>query len=234
MEHTKRMLSSGYIVAQDQVKLELSVFHAGNRRDCVVLFTVNFRKNKRSLICVCPPLFKKLVGKKADFFRISSVQTDYAHRPLYNSAVNVIKPCDREFFFNRSFRHRELVVSTLKMVMGKNRAANNRQVGVASDYVVRKKLYKVKKIAESFRADFHRLMLVAKDNAVLVVIDIRRILKPEHSSVQLNRNDSVGLARGMVYASCIAFVFLAQKTGWITALLCVACGCDCLWVFFRL
>ena len=57
-------------------------------------------------------------------------------------------------------------------------------------------------------------------NAVLVVVNVRRILEKPVALVDGHRNDAVVLSRRMVDASCVSLVFLAQEAFRIAALLC--------------
>ena len=76
-------------------------------------------------------------------------------------------------------------------------------------------------------------MLFIKNNAVLVVVDIRRILEPPVFSSQLEGNHPVVLSCGMIYAACISLVFPAEEAAWIACGFDIFCGGNCLGVFFR-
>ena len=81
-------------------------------------------------------------------------------------------------------------------------------------------LHKIKQLSEGSALDLHRGMVRVEYDAVLVVVNIRRILEKPVALVDGHRNDAVVLSRRMVDTSCISFVLLAQKAFRIAALLC--------------
>ena len=92
----------------------------------------------------------------------------------------------------------------------------------------------IKETLKSFFGNEHRAVLKIEDNAVLVVVNIRRILEAPCFTGKRNRNDSVIFARGMIYPARIADIFLAQKALWIARLFHELGSGDCLGVFFGL
>ena len=81
-------------------------------------------------------------------------------------------------------------------------------------------LHKIKQLSEGSALDLHRGMVRVEYDAVLVVVNIRRILEEPVTLVDGHRNDAVVLSRRMVDASCVSLVFLAQEAFRIAALLC--------------
>ena len=77
-------------------------------------------------------------------------------------------------------------------------------------------------------------MLLVKDNTVLIVIYIWRILKSPLLSLDRERHDTVRLSCRMIQSSGVAFIFPAQQTLWICGLLCILCSSDRLWILLRL
>ena len=55
-------------------------------------------------------------------------------------------------------------------------------------------------------------MIAVQDDAVLVVVGIGRVLEEPRCSAQIERNEAVRLARGMIRPSCIALVLTAEQT----------------------
>ena len=74
-------------------------------------------------------------------------------------------------------------------------------------------------------------MLSVKYDAVLIVVNVRRILESPLAVVDRDRHDPVIFTGRMVDATCVSFVFYAELTFWICACLCIFCGCDCFWIF---
>ena len=81
-------------------------------------------------------------------------------------------------------------------------------------------LHKIKQLSEGSALDLHRGMVRVEYDAVLVVVNVRRILEEPVTLVDGYRNDAVVLSRRMVDASCVSLVFLAQEAFRIAALLC--------------
>ena len=77
-------------------------------------------------------------------------------------------------------------------------------------------------------------MLHIQYDAVLVVIDIGRILQAPAVSVQLQRDDAQILAGGMIQSSGIAHIFRTELAAGIAALFCVAGGGDGTGILLRL
>ena len=66
--------------------------------------------------------------------------------------------------------HRELVVSPLEVVVRKNRAAHDGQIGVGAEEIVRELLHKGEQAAEAGLGNRHRAMNIAQHDAMLVII----------------------------------------------------------------
>ena len=102
-------------------------------------------------------------------------------------------------------------MSALKMVVAQNRAADNGQICVGAEEVVRKLLREVQQAPKRRVRDAHGRMRCIQDNAVLVIIDIRRVLQIPVAAIQLQRNDAVVLPGRVVHAARIALVFRAKS-----------------------
>ena len=94
--------------------------------------------------------------------------------------------------------------------------------------------HEIQKFSKGCPLDFHRCMFRIKHYAVLIVVNIRRILEKPVAVIDGNWNDSVVLARRMVYSSCIPLIFLTELALGIGTLLCVLCRSDCLRILLRL
>ena len=113
--------------------------------------------------------------------------------------------------FNRSLCHGKLVVSALKMIVGKYRPSHYRKIGVGSDKVVRELLYKIKEFTKCIVLYLHRNMLRIEHDTVLVIIHIGAVLKPPRTLIYLHRNDTVILSCRMIHPSRIPFILAAKK-----------------------
>ena len=98
---------------------------------------------------------------------------------------------------------------------------------------MRELLYKIKELAKRGMLDFHRNMLRIKNDAMLIVIYIRRILEAPLHTAYFNRNDSVILSCRMIYSACIAFILDTKLTLRIAGLERIFRRRNGLGVFFR-
>ena len=159
--------------------------------------------------------------------------TDHGHWPFYDSGFHILKSFEGQLFFNRCFCHGKLIMSTLEMIMAQDRSSNNRKIRIRSDKVMWELLYKIQKFSKGCFLDFHRCMLCIKNDAVLIVVNIWRILEEPVTVIDRYRNNPVVLSCRMVHTSCISLILFAEKAFRITALFCKL-GCrDRLWIFFR-
>lgn len=92
------------------------------------------------------------------------------------------------------------------MIMAQNRTADDRQIRIGAEHIMRKLLYKVKQLHKGIVLDFHRRVLAVKHDAVLIIIHIGRILKSPSAAVDRQRNDPVILTRRMIDTTCITLV----------------------------
>ena len=121
----------------------------------------------------------------------------------------------------------------LEVVMAQNRTAHNRQIGIGSDVVVRELPNKVKQLAECRFIDFHRHMLSVEQNAVLVVVDIRRILEEPVAPVDGHRYKAMVLPRRVVHPPRIALIFHAQLAFRVPGLRGIPCSGNGSRILFR-
>ena len=75
---------------------------------------------------------------------------------------------------------------------------------------MRKQLYEIKELPEAGFVYPHRYMLFIEDYAVLVIINIGRILQEEILSRKLYGNDPVVLPCRMIDPAPVAFIFSAK------------------------
>ena len=91
---------------------------------------------------------------------------------------------------------------------------------------MREQFDKVKQLCKSAAVDLHRNMLAVKDDAVLIVVYIRRVLESPFVSLDLDGDDPVVLSRRMVRPSGISFVLHAELTFRIGCGFCLSCRCN--------
>ena len=210
MINSKRMLASRDVVAQNQIQLVQIFFAPRNRSDRVVRFAFGFCENERAFIGIFSPGEQNLFRQIYERFLFFARKPNHGHRPFYDSSFYRRKSLEFDLRFNRRARHRKFEIAALEMVVAQNRTADNRQVRVASERVVRKLRDEIQKPFERGATDFHRRVLGIENDAMLVVVDIRRILQAPFFARQFNRNDSVILARRVIYSAGVAFVFQTQ------------------------
>ena len=77
---------------------------------------------------------------------------------------------------------------------------------------MRELAHKVEEFREGIAVNLHRRVLAVKADAVLVVIDIGRILQKPGLFIDCNRNNPEVLPRGVIHATRIALIFRAEQT----------------------
>ena len=96
------------------------------------------------------------------------------------------------------------------MVMTQYGTAHDRKIGIGADKVMRELPHKVKQPRESLFVYFHGNVSAVEDNAVLIVIDIGRILEKPAFCAEIERNNAVVRPARMTYPAGIALVFKAE------------------------
>ena len=118
--------------------------------------------------------------------------------------------------------------------MRKDGSAYDRQVSVRAYEVVRELTDKVEQLGEACPVYLHRRMLAVEADAVLIIVNIRRILQEPVRPVDRDRNYPVVLSCRVVYSACIAFILSAQLTSRINGCRHVAGSSYSLRVLLRL
>ena len=206
----ERMLRRREIVAQDKIQLKIFPAAAGDGRDGVVRRAVSLGEDHGGFIGVAAPGSQDLLRQQAQPVRVAAGQAQDGHRPFDDPGCNVRESGKRDRRLDRGLFHGEGVVTALEMVVAQNRAADDGQIRVRAEEIMREQLRKVQQPAERRRADAHGRMLGVEDDAVLVVIDVGGILQIPAAAVQLKGDDAVVLPGGMVHAARVALVFRAQ------------------------
>ncbi len=109
--------------------------------------------------------------------------------------------------------------AALEMVVTQNGAADDGEVGVGSDEIVRDGVDEIEQTAEGRSVDMHGAMMGAHGDAVLVKVRVWGVLQPPTLTAERDGDDAQILACGMRAACCcgtasgIPFVFYAELTG---------------------
>ena len=99
---------------------------------------------------------------------------------------------------------------------------------------MREQFDEVKKLRKCAAVDLHRHMLAVEYDAVLIVINIRRVLESPFISLDGDRDDPVVLTGRVIDAAGVSFILHAQLAFRIGRGFGSACGCDRLRIFLRL
>ncbi|MNN14106.1 hypothetical protein D3C81_1271600 [compost metagenome] len=67
--------------------------------------------------------------------------------------------------------------SPLEMIMGQDRTANDRQVRIRADEIMREQRREIKETLKRIAGQLHRHVIVVEYDAMFVVIHIRRVLE---------------------------------------------------------
>ena len=234
MINAKRMLLSSDIIAEHQVELIVVTALSRDWSDRVVRRAVRERVDESVLIRISAPGVQYVVGQRDDAVRVRPAEPDAGHRPVHDTAGDVLKSLHREGPLHRRLGHGKIVVSALEMVVAQDRSAHDRQVRVGSQEVVRESLDKVKQLAERVVVDRHGNMAGVEHDAVLVVVNIRRILESPGISLDRDRDDPVVFSGRVVHSAKISLVLHAELALGIAALRRVPGRCDRLGVLLGL
>ena len=219
VEDAQRILLCGPVVPERQIQLKHAVPHTCDRRDGVVGGSVRLRQHLRLRIAVAAPRGQDPVRQLLKPCRVRSVQTDHRHGPVHDPCLDVFKSREGQALPDPRPLHGEGVVPALEVLVGQDGAADDRQVRVGADGVVREHLHELQQPPEGQPFDLHGLVLTGQDYTVLVVVDIGRILHVPLLTAQHHRDLAQILTRRVVEASRVALVLVAQKAFRVGALL---------------
>ena len=222
------------VIAQHKVKLISAVSHTCDGRNGVVRLAVGFRKDHRVGVAVLAPFRKDSARQLAELRLVRAVQAQNRHRISDHAAGNFFKAGNLKRKFRFRFFHRERVVAALEMLMRQNAAADDGEVCVAAEEVMRELLDKRKQLVERRPINDHRRMLRIHHNRVFVVVDIGRILKTPRLTVHCDRHDAQILPRRVRDRARIANILDAEQTLGIPGSLFQLCRRNVSGVFFGL
>ncbi len=125
-------------------------------------------------------------------------------------------------------------MSALIVVVCQDRPADNGDVRVGSQGVVRELIRKIRQVLESIVVHPHGDVLFVEDDAVFVVVDVRGILHVVSAAAEIQGDDAQILSGRVICMACKSHILLAQQTSRISRGLLTAGGCDFPRIFFRL
>ena len=99
-------------------------------------------------------------------------------------------------------------------------ASTGGQIRIGAQEIMGELFYKIKQFPECCTVNLHRRVLSVKNDAVFIIIYIRRVLKSPLAVVDGQRNDPVVLSGRMVDAAGIAFIFHTELAFRISTCLC--------------
>ena len=239
LENAQRMLVGRDIAAKRQVGLvdfaagiSAGVDAADDGRHGVVRHAIGcVRDDAHRLIGPLAPGEDNFLGSIEQRSAVVRAQAQHRERPLQHGAGDLVKSGHAKLRDLGGMHHGELVRTALEVVVRKNRAAHDGQVGVGANKVVREQVHKIEQAGQSLTVDVHRAMLGAHGNAVLVKVRVRAVLEAPALAVELDGDNAQILAGGVSSAvgcggaSGIALVFDAELAGGI--LLARVLGCTC-------
>ena len=120
------------------------------------------------------------------------------------------------------------------MLVAQDRTADDRQIRVGADKIVRELRHKVEQLVKHRGVDHHWYMLFVKHDAVLVIVAVGRILQIPRLPVDLDRYGTEILTGRVVLISCKSHIFRAKLTFWIRGRFARACLGDIARIFFGL
>ena len=179
------------------------------------------RDNAHGLVGPLAPSEDNLLGSVEQLGAVMRAQAQHRERPLQHGTANLIKSGHAKLRDLGGVHHGELVRTALEVVVRKNRAAHDGQVGVGANKVVREQVDKVEQTGQTLAVHVHRAMLGAHGNAVLVKVRVRAVLETPALAVELDGDNAQILAGGVSAAvgcggaSGIALVFDAELAGGI-------------------
>ena len=201
------------IAAQHKVKLKVVPAPPCDWRDRVVGDPARLGEKLPGRVAVAPPGLENDARKVCQPRRLRAAQTQNGHRPADDPAVDVLVARNMEAILDRRAVHRKAVPPALEMVVDEDGPADDRQVGVRADEVVRKERDEFEQTRKIPAVDVHGLVRAVQNDAVLVVVDIGRILQRPGLGAERERDEAVVLPRGEAGTAGIALVFGAEQTG---------------------
>src|SRR5690606_24977028 len=96
------------------------------------------------LVAVQPPLVKQTASRLVNVGLGDAIHSHDRHRPFDDAEPNARQPGIDEGAIGLRRLHREYMAAALEVIVAKNGTADDRQVGVGADEVMRELLYEIK------------------------------------------------------------------------------------------
>ena len=125
-------------------------------------------------------------------------------------------------------------MAALEMVVAQNRAAHNGQVRIGANKIMGELVHKAQQLLKGRPLDLHGSVPGIEGNAMLIIIDVGRVLQEPGGIVDGNGDDAVVLPGRMIHPTGVALVLGAKLTLWIAGLGGQLGSGDGLGVLFRL
>ena len=211
MEESERMLFRRAVVAQHEVELVEAAAAARNRRDRVVRRAIRLCENLGARVAVLAPCAENLLSEVSQLFAVLALQADRRHRPFDTADLDVLKTREGVRLLDRRLGHREGVAAALVVVVREDGSADDRQICIRAEEIVREDRHEVQEILEALARDLHWHVLAIQDNAMFIIIRVRGILQEPTVCGEAQRDQAVRLARRMARMAGIAFVLAAEQ-----------------------
>ena len=182
-------------------------------------FTLRLCQDLHTWVRIGPPSLQDLVCQFNQLFLLLRFQTNDGHRPFDNTCFHLIKSAKSKATIQLCYFHREGMTSALIVVVGQDRSADNRQVGIWACEIAWKGLDDVQQALKGQPANGHRKVLAVQKDAMFIKISIGRILEAPLLSSQIKSNNPMVGAGWVIQATLVTFIFHAKLASWIMAIL---------------
>ena len=226
MEDSHRMSGARDVVAEHEVDLVVGPPAPRNWRHCVVRNAVCLAEDAGFGVAVDSPAGEQSVGGIDEAVGRGRTEPDHRHRPRYRTRSDPGITGHIEGHVDPRPLHREHVSAALHMVVREDRAADDRQIGIRTDEIVRHFGDEIEHPHECLSRDAHRAVRRRQHYAVLVVVDVGRILHIPALAAEPEGDLAQSLACRAQRIAGEAFVFVAEEAERVVGLRRVLCGRD--------
>ena len=232
MKEAQGVLIGGAVVAQDEVEAIDAVLFAKGGGDGVVGL-IGVGDDVCVEVGVCAPGGEHGFGEIEERLFVLAAQADAAQGPVDDFGLNAVDGCAKGGE-GGSLVHGEGVATTLKVVMVEDRAADDGEVGIGADEVVREEIDEGEHVLHVGAVDVHGDMVVVEEDAVLLIVEIRGILEEPGVFVEGEGDHAVILAGRETGAARIAGIVDTEHAGGIGKAGGIFERGDVAGIFFRL
>ena len=234
VEHAEGVLLRRAVIAQDEVKLIAHAVAPRDGRDRIMRHAVRLRDDAHGLVVIIAPDAGDAFGQIDDAVRVRTIEPQHRHRPLDDAHLDVREAVEEGHALDARLRHREHVQPALKMLVAQYRAADDGQVCVRADEVVRQHGDEREQLIEGLAPDVHRGVPLVEEDAVLLIIAVRRELHVPEFAVEQDGHHAQILPRGVIQPPGVALVLGAELAFRVAVLAGAARGRDGAGILLRL